>query len=87
MSGAKQEMSIKQFLQLIFLVFAIFFVALKRCQGQFMETLQESVFARYLRYHGIMPVAACSIIAMTLYHPQGKIADADLQLKKPDNRG
>ncbi len=84
---AKQEMSITQFLKLIFIVFAIYFVALKCGLGQFMEILQESVFARYLRYHGITPVAAGSIIAMTLYNPQGKIADADLQLRKLDNRG
>ena len=86
---AGQEMSIKQFLQFlqfIFIVFAVFFVALKFGLGQFVEILQEPMFARYLLYFGIIAVAAYIIFTLVLYNQRGRIADAELQLKKLDNR-
>lgn len=84
-----QETSIRQFLQFmqfIFIVFAVFFVALKFGLGHSVEILQEPMFARYLLYLGIIPVALYVVFTLVLYNQRGKIADAELQLKKLDNR-
>jgi len=84
-----QETSIKQFLrflQFIFLVFAVLFVALKFGLGEYVELLREPVLAKYLLYLGIIPVLAYILFAALLYNQRGKIADAELQLKKLDNR-
>jgi len=84
-----QEMSIKQFLyflQFLFLVFAVFFVALKFGLGDVIEILQEPMLAKYLLYLGIIPVVAYILFTLILYNQRGKIADAEMQPGKLDKR-
>ncbi len=74
-------------LQFIFIVFAVFFAALKFGLGHFVETLQEPLLASYLLYLGIIAVATYIIFSLVSYNQRSKIADAELLLKKLDSRG
>lgn len=86
---AGQEVSIQQFLrflQFIFLLFAIFFVSLKFGLGEFIEILREPVLAKYLLYLGIVPILGYILFTVILYNQRNKIADAEMQIRKLDNR-
>lgn len=84
-----QAKSIRQFLhflQFMFLVFAVFFVALKFGLEDYIELLREPMLAKYLLYLGVVPVLGYVLFAALLHDQRGKIADAELQLKKLNNR-
>ncbi len=84
-----QETNIRQFLrflQFLFLVFAVLFVAAKFGLTEFVEVLQDSDFTKYLLYLGMLPVLGYLLFLLLLLGQRGKVAEAELQLKKLDSR-
>ncbi len=72
----KQEQSIKDFiklLQFVFLVFAVFFVAIRMGLTEFVDFLKDSIVTHNLVYFGIIPVAGYLLFYIILYNQRSKI--------------
>ena len=76
----KQEQGIKDFiklLQFIFLVFAVFFVAIKAGLTEFVDFLRESIVTHNLIYFGIIPVAGYLLFYIILYNQRSRIKEIE----------
>ena len=85
----RQEESIRQFLkflQFIFLLCAVIFIALKVGVSEFVEILQHSLLPTYVMYFSIIPIAGYILFFVILYNQRGKVADIESQIKKLELR-
>ena len=75
-----------RFLQFIFLVFAIFFVAFKFGLTEYIEILQDTRMTTFLAYLGVLPVTFYILFMIILYNQRSKIADIEVQIRKLEVR-
>ena len=81
----EQETSLKSFLRLLqflFLVFAVFFIALRAGLGDTVEFLQSSYITDSLLYLGAIAVVGYIVFYFILYNQRGKIQEVESEIKK-----
>lgn len=84
-----RERSIRQFLaflQFVFLVCAIIFIALRSGLSEFVEILQHSLLPTYILYFSIIPIVCYILFLIILYNQRGKVADIMQQIRKLEIR-
>ena len=83
----EQELNLKSFLRLLqflFLVFAVFFIALRAGLGDTVEFLQSSFIADGLLYLGGIAVFGYIVFYFILYNQRGKIQEIESEIRKID---
>jgi hypothetical protein len=81
----EQEINLKSFLRLlqfIFLVFAVFFIALRTGLGDTVEFLRSSYIADGLLYLGGIAVFGYIVFYFILYNQRGRIQEAESEIRK-----
>jgi hypothetical protein len=81
----EQENSLKSFLsllQFLFLVFAVFFIALRAGLGETVEFLQSSYITDGLLYLGGIAVFGYVVFYFILYTQRGKIQEVESEIRK-----
>jgi hypothetical protein len=81
----EQETSLKSFLRLLqflFLVFAVFFIALRAGLGDTVEFLQSSYITDSLLYLGAIAVVGYIVFYFILYNQRGKIQEVESEINK-----
>ena len=81
----EQEINLKSFLRLlqfIFLVFAVFFIALRAGLGDTVEFLKSSYITDSLLYLGAIAVVGYMVFYFILYNQRGKIQEVESEIKK-----
>jgi len=81
----EQEMNLKsalRFFQFLFLVFAVFFVALRSGLGEVVEILQNSFITDGMVLLGIASAAGYIIFFLILFNQRGKAAALEAEVRK-----
>ena len=81
----EQETNLNSFLRLLqflFLVFAVFFIALRAGLGDTVEFLQSSYITDSLLYLGAIAVVGYIVFYFILYNQRGKIQEVESEIKK-----
>lgn len=84
-----QEGSIQQFLrflQFIFLVCAVIFIAIQSGISEFVEILQFSMLRTYIVFFSGIPIVGYILFSIILYNQRGKITEMENQLRKLEIR-
>ncbi len=84
-----QEHSLKSFLKLLqflFLIFAIFFIALKTGIPEVLDLLESSVITSGLKYLGGLSVAGYVIFYAMLFYQRQKISQMEEEMSKTEFR-
>lgn len=84
-----QEGNIRQFLaflQFIFLLCAVIFIALKSGISEYVEILQYALLPTYIIYFSLIPVVGYILFFIILYNQRGKVADIEHQIMKLELR-
>jgi hypothetical protein len=84
-----QEGNIRQFLaflQFIFLLCAVIFIALKSGISEYVEILQYALLPTYIIYLSLITVAGYILFFIILYNQRGKVADIEHQIMKLELR-
>ena len=85
----EQEMNLKSFLRLLqflFLVFAVFFIALRAGLEDTVEFLQSSFITDGLLYLGGIAVFGYIVFYFILYNQRGKIQEVESEIRKIEVR-
>jgi hypothetical protein len=85
----EQEMNLKSFLRLLqflFLVFAVFFIALRSELKDTVEFLQSSYITDGLLYLGGIAVFGYIVFYFILYNQRGKIQEVESEIRKIEVR-
>jgi hypothetical protein len=85
----EQEINLKSFLRLLqflFLVFAVFFIALRSGLEDTVEFLQSSFIKDSLLYLGGIAVFGYIVFYFILYNQRGKIQEAESEIRKVEVR-
>jgi len=85
----EQEMNLKSFLRLLqflFLVFAVFFIALRAGLGGTVEFLESSLISDGLLYLGGIAVFGYIIFYFILYNQRGKVQEIESEMRKIEIR-
>lgn len=84
-----QEHNLKSFLKLLqflFLVFAIFFIALKTGIPEVLDLLQSSIITSGLKYLGGLSVAGYVLFYTMLFHQRQKISELEKEMNTTEFR-
>ena len=85
----EQEINLKSFLsllQFLFLVFAIFFIALRTGLEDMVEFLQYSFLKDSLVYMGIIAVFGYLVFYLILYNQRNNISELETEIKNLEIR-
>jgi len=78
-----QEQGISEFmklLQFVFLIFAVFFVAVKFGLADSVDFLKDSIVVEYLPYFGVLPAAGYLLFFIILYNQKSRIKELEEQM-------
>jgi len=81
----EQEMNLKnvlRFFQFLFLVFAVFFIALRAGLGEIVEILQSIFITEGLVLLGIASAAGYIVFYFILFNQRGKTAELEAEVRK-----
>jgi len=84
-----QEHNLKSFLKLLqffFIVFAIFFIALKTGIPEVLDILQSNIVTSGLKYLGGLSVAGYVLFYAMLLHQRQKISEMEVEMNKTEFR-
>jgi len=84
-----QEHNLKSFLnllQFLFIVFAIFFIAMKTGIPEVLDLLQSNIIASGLKYFGGLSVAGYVLFYAMLFHQRQRISEMEEDMNKTEFR-